>query len=330
MYQRFFELSKLPFSMTADPEFLYFTPQHREALAGLTYAMLARKGFMVLTGDAGVGKTTLLTRVLEYSAGSRIDASVVLHPTLSTAEFLEMILLKFGVADIPPSKTQRLAKLHQLLIDADREGRICALAVDEAHKLSLELFEEIRLLGNLERSGQKLMQILLLGQDELADLLNRSDLRQLKQRIAVRYNIDALTDIQVDEYIRYRWQKAGGAQLPFAAETLPFIAQHSRGVPRVVNAICDNALLLAFSYSSRTVQLDHVREACGDLDLRLAVVRQEPAAPPPPAPAPQAPSSQPAPAPMETNGLPSLERYYRPSPNQSLFARWAGKLGLAQ
>ena len=328
MYQHFFRLSQRPFNMTADPEVLFLTPQHREALAGLSYAMLDRKGFLVLTGDAGVGKTTLLTRALEYSAGSRIQSSLILHPTLTPAEFLEMVLLAFGVRDIAASKTQRLSRLHQFLIESDQEGRICVLAVDEAHKLSLELFEEIRLLGNLERSGRKLLQILLLGQNELAELLNRSELRQVKQRVAVRFNLGPLTNTQVEEYIRYRWQRAGGTQIPFTPESLPGIAQYSTGVPRIINAICDNALLLAFSYSSRTVELSHIREACGDLDLALAARCPEELTPPvseqAAAPIAQSVSS------TERSELPSLQRYYKPPANQSLFARWAGKLGLAQ
>jgi general secretion pathway protein A len=314
MYQSFFGLSKRPFHLTADPEFLFLTSQHREALAGITYAMLDRKGFAVLTGDAGLGKTTLLARVLQHLAETRIRSSVILHPTLSTTEFLEMILLAFGIQDIPASKTLRLSKLHNFLVESDGEGMICMLAVDEAHKLSPDLFEEIRLLGNLECSGRKLLQILLLGQTELAGLLNQPEFRQLKQRIAVRFNIEPLPDAQLEDFIRYRWQKAGGKELPFAPETLPFLAQHARGIPRVINAICDNALLLAFSDNSHIVKLGHILEACTDLDLSPA---HPPAAP---ATAPHVPQGP---------ALPSLERYYKPPENQSLLARWVYKLKLA-
>ncbi len=189
MYYRFFGLVRNPFSMTPDPAFLYMSTQHREALAGLTYAILGQKGFLVLTGEAGTGKTTLLARVLQHLPANRIQSSVILNPTLSTAEFLEMTLLDFGITDVPSSKAQRLLKLQQLLLQADRQKKICALIIDEAHKLSPDVLEEIRLLGNFEQSDHKLLQILFLGKSELGDLLNRSDLRQLKQRIASRFVI---------------------------------------------------------------------------------------------------------------------------------------------
>jgi general secretion pathway protein A len=323
MYQTFFGLSKRPFHMTADPEFLYMTSQHREALAAITYAMLDRKGLAVLTGDAGLGKTTLLVRVLQYLASSRIRSSVILHPTLTSNEFLEMILLAFDIREIPASKTLRLAALHQFLLDSDQEGRICTLAVDEAHKLSPELFEEIRLLGNQEHCGRKLLQILLLGQTELADLLNRPDFRQVKQRIAVRFNLERLPDSQVEEYIRHRWQKAGGGEFPFLAETMPSITQHARGIPRVINAICDNALLLAFSDNSKLVRLHHLQEACKDLHLAETAEYADTRLPVPAITTPLSLDRS------ELPGLPTLERTAAPAARRSVFTRWVGKLKLA-
>ena len=174
------------------------TAQHREALAGLTYAILARKGFVVLTGNAGTGKTTLLTRILEHLPANRIQFSVIVNPSLTPAEFLEATLMDFGFADIPQSKAQRIALLQGFLWKGNREGKITAMIVDEAHKLSLEVLEEIRLLGNFESANEKLLQIVLVGQSELDGLLNRESLRQFKQRISLRLAIAPLTREEVD------------------------------------------------------------------------------------------------------------------------------------
>src|SRR5215472_8629790 len=186
MYHQFFGLRKDPFGMTPDPAFLYVTAAHREALAGLTYSILSRKGFVVLTGDAGTGKTTLLTRILQSIPPSRARFSVVLNPTLTPAEFLELALLDFGIGSIPASKAQRLLLLEEFLVKAREQKQVPVLVVDEAHKLPPDVLEEIRLLSNFEQAEAKLLQIVLAGQTELAAVLNRPDLRQLKQRIAVR------------------------------------------------------------------------------------------------------------------------------------------------
>jgi general secretion pathway protein A len=324
MYFQYFGVKKNPFGMTPDPAFLYLTPQHREALAGLTYAILGQKGFLVLTGDAGTGKTTLLARVLQYLPANRIQSSVILNPMLTSGEFLEMALLDFGIQDVPASKAQRLVKLQRLLTEADRQNRICALIVDEAHKLSPELLEEIRLLGNFEQSDHKLLQILFLGQEELADTLNRPELRQLKQRIAARFSISPLAAVQVEEYIRFRWTKAGGERpAPFTAEAFGAIAAYSKGFPRLVNAICDNALMLAFSESSAVAQTKHVQEAAADLDL-LTAARRAPQAPGPQDPVPEPAGAVPLPP---TALVRNLERYAEPR-SRSFFSKWVSRLGL--
>src|SRR4051794_11139366 len=162
MYERFFGLQKHPFSMTPDPGVLFMTSQHKEALVGLTYAILDRKGFVVLTGDAGTGKTTLLARVLQYLPAERICSSVILNPTLSPSEFLELAMLDFGITDISQSKAQRLYRLQDFLVRGYAAGRISTLVVDEAHKLSPGVLEEIRLLGNFENSDDKLIQVVLI------------------------------------------------------------------------------------------------------------------------------------------------------------------------
>ena len=320
MYNAFFSLRKKPFNMTPDPGFLFLTAKHREALVGLTYAILDRKGFAVLTGDAGTGKTTLLARLLQEVPAAKMQSSVILNPTLTPAEFLELALLDFGVPWVPASKAQRLDKMQRLLLAGQRAGKISMLVIDEAHKLSLDVLEEIRLLGNFEQGDQKLLQILLVGQNELGDLLERSDLRQLKQRIALRFTIEALSPDEVDQYIRYRWTTAGGAQaVPFAPAVVTQIAHCSQGIPRVINAICDNALMLAFSEGATAVGENHIREAAADLKLSLPA--------PPPAPA-QAEAAL-EPMVLEPLTLRTLERYGNGNgATRSFFGRWAGRLGL--
>src|SRR5579872_3045130 len=231
MYYQFFGLQKEPFGMTPDPAFLFLSAAHREALAGLTYAILSRKGFVVLTGDAGTGKTTLLTRVVQSVPESRACFSVVLNPTLTPAEFLELVLLDFGIVEVPASKAQRLTILREFLTEAFQQRRVPVLVVDEAHKLPPDVLEEIRLLSNFELPEGKLLQIVLAGQTELGDLLNRQDLRQLKQRVAVRLAIHPLSAVDVDHYIRHRWQRAEGREPhPFQPEAVRTIAQYSRGI----------------------------------------------------------------------------------------------------
>src|SRR5580704_13427161 len=160
MYFQSFGLRKNPFNMTPDPAFLFLTSQHREALVGLTHAILQRKGFVALTGEAGTGKTTLLSRVLQFLPESRLQFSLILNPTLTPSEFLELALLDFGINPIPASKAQRLWKLQNLLHEGQSKGKVSALIIDEAHKLSPDVLEEIRLLGNFEGDDQKMLQIL--------------------------------------------------------------------------------------------------------------------------------------------------------------------------
>jgi general secretion pathway protein A len=330
MYKQFFGLRRDAFDLTPDPEFLYLTPRHREALAGFAYAILARKGFVVLTGDAGTGKTTLLTRVMQHLPVTRVQSSVIVNPTLTASEFLEAVLLDFGFTEIPASKARRVAELQNFLCRAEREGRIAALIIDEAHKLSQEVLEEIRLLGNYESANQKYLQVALLGQSELDDLLDREQLRQLKQRIALRLTIAALSQQEVPQYIRHRWTKAGGAEPPFSADSLAGICQASEGVPRVINVICDNALIQAYADSSATVEARHVLAACRDLRLLKGHETKLPVAvAPTPVPAPVPPTPAPMPVAVDFQ-IKTLERYRTAASRPSLAARIAHKLGIIQ
>jgi len=268
MYKDFFQLEQLPFNLTPDPSFLFLLPRHREALAGLTYSILERKGFIVLTGDAGTGKTTLIHSVLSRLPADRIESSIVLNPTLTGSEFLEGVLLDFDIPLVPQSKTQRLWQLQEFLARTHDENRIAILVIDEAHNLSLEVLEEIRLLGNFESHSGKYLQILLSGQSELDHLLNRHELRQLKQRVAMNLYIDRLTPVEIDGYISFRWTKAGGRNAsPFSRDAVADIVQWSQGIPRLINSLCDGALLMAFLDESPLVGVSYVRAAAMNLAL---------------------------------------------------------------
>jgi general secretion pathway protein A len=268
MYTDFFGLQKLPFNLTPDPAFLYLPPKHRQALAGLSYAILERKGFAVLTGDAGTGKTTLINSVLTRLPAGRVESSFILNPTLTASEFLEIVMLDFDIPDVPASKAQRLWKLQEFLAQVHHQNRYAVLVIDEAHKLSLEVLEEIRLLGNYESASEKFLQILFLGQTELDDLLNRRDLRQLKQRIGLRLYIDPLTPAEVQQYVRVRWGKAGAKEPPpFSQDALALVAQLSQGIPRLINSLCDSSLLAAFGDESAFVGANYVRDSAANLGL---------------------------------------------------------------
>jgi general secretion pathway protein A len=257
-----FGLREAPFSVTPDAKFVYLSPRHTKALAGLTFAILSRKRFILLTGDVGTGKTTLVTTALEYLPAQRTQFSVILNPTLSAAELLEAALSAFQVTGIPVSKVRRLSMLAHLLERNDQQGKVSTLIIDEAHKMKSDALEEIRLLGNLPS-----LQIVLVGQNELIELLNREDLRALKQRIALRLSIEPLSAAEVGHYISYRWTKAGGTAAPFSGEAVALIARQSRGIPRLINTICDNAMTQARQEQATAISVRHIFEASKSLDL---------------------------------------------------------------
>lgn len=275
MYNELFGLRTEPFRLAPDPSFLYLTDQHREALSELTLAILQRKGLVVLTGEAGTGKTTLLARILHFLPANRLQFSQILNPTLTPSEFLELVLLDFGVAEVPDSKAERLVLLLNLILEGQREGKVTALIIDEAHKLSPEVLEEIRTLGNLEDIGNQYLQVLLVGQSELDDALACQEMRQLRQRINVRLALRPLGAAEVAEYMRHRWMRAGGADLPFTPQAIEVVVRVSQRIPRVINVLCDNALFAAFGEKSLQVRDTHVREAAEKLDLGGLQRREE-------------------------------------------------------
>lgn len=322
--------------MVPNPDCVYFAGQHADAIGGLVFGVLSRKGYLVLTGEAGLGKTTAIGAMAHLMGKSSVQTSLVLNPILTGPEFMEMVLLNFGFRDIPASKAQRLKMFQDFLIRSDAEDKVTALVIDEAHKLSAELLEEVRLLGNFEAADHKLLQMVLVGQPELNDRLNLPELWQLKQRIAIRMTLARMDRATVAEYLIFRWSKAGATgPMPFTDAAVDAIANWSKGIPRLVNAICDNALLIAFSEETRTVETRHIREACAELDLAISAPKPRldsltPNGTPQPAPA----RASAAPKAVHQNGAPtSAPSVNHDSPNlwleerPSLLKRWLGMGG---
>jgi len=321
MYENFFALTKAPFSLVPDPDCIHLTPQHADAISGMAFGVLERKGYLVMTAEAGLGKTTALRGLSRLLAESKVESSVIFAPTLTPSEFLEMAMLNFGFKEVPASKAQRLKLLEEFLLRSDAEGKVMALIVDEAHQLSPGLLEEIRLLGNFETADRKLLQIVLVGQDQLNDQLNLPQLWQLKQRITLRMSLHRLDRQSVEEYIKFRWGKAGGSEpVPFTTAALDAIASWSNGIPRLINVICDNALLIAFSDTTDTVDIDLVRDACAELSLPTPpLTRQTPPLDGPrlvPSPAERAPAE------LADAPKPELVANEWASSRPSLLKRW--------
>jgi general secretion pathway protein A len=263
MYNQFFRLREAPFQMRADPRFLFLTPQHREALAGITHAILTNKGLLALTGDIGTGKTTLLNAALQYLPPARARCCGIMNPVVTPAELLGSVLFGFGEPMIGGDKAERLARLQGVLMECELSGKTPVLLIDEAHLLSPELLDEIRLLGNFPE-----LQLILSGQPELDKMLQSERFKPLRQRIAWRVVLEPLSAEQVAGYIRFRWQRAGGTEAPpFPAEAVAAVVKCSEGFPRVVNSICDNALMLAFRDKSEAVTGEHVFAAAGALQI---------------------------------------------------------------
>jgi general secretion pathway protein A len=270
MYLQHFGLTKSPFSLTPDPIFLFLTAKHREALAGLLFAVTERKGFMVLTGDAGTGKTTLVRKLLLSIPVTCAQFSVIVNPALTRSEFLESVLMDFGEQEVPSSKALRLSLFKNLLLKAYREGKTSVLVIDEAHLLTGELIEEVRLLSNFETSEQKLLQILLVGQNELTSVLRLESMRQVRQRVAIRMHIDPLAAHEVKRYLQTRWARAAAqVALPFSDDAMELVANASAGIPRVVNVICDAALVNACGAGIRNIGVRQVEEVLQDLCLTV-------------------------------------------------------------
>jgi general secretion pathway protein A len=274
MYQHFYGLRELPFELTPNPRYLFFTAQHREALTTLEYGLFSAKGVTALIGEAGTGKTTLIHAALESERCRNVTCVYINNPALTRQEFVETLSLRFGLSSrAGASKAALIDELEPLLRERRSRGLITALVVDEAQSLTNEVLEEIRLLANSETTTQKLLPFVLSGQPELKDRLNEPGLRQLKQRVTLRCEIRPFSQQETAAYIEQRIRTAGGeAGRLFTREAVMLIHERSGGIPRTISVMCDNALLTGFGLGRTTIDSSVVLEVARDFDLpgRLA------------------------------------------------------------
>jgi len=266
MYKDYFGLNEAPFSIAPDPRYLYMSERHREALAHLIYGVGDEGGFIVLTGEVGTGKTTVCRCLLEQLPDAT-DVALILNPKLTVEELLATVCDELHIAYASGNKSIKMFVdcLNAYLLDAHAKGRHTVLIIDEAQNLSAEVLEQLRLLTNLETNQKKLLQIILLGQPELNDMLARSDLRQLAQRITARYHLTPLSRHEVASYVSHRLAVAGSAQSLFSPAAIGKVAQHSHGTPRLINVLCDRALLGAYARERRMVDPGTVARAAREV-----------------------------------------------------------------
>ena len=274
MYKRFFALQKNPFASSPDPGFASIMPHTREALAGLEYGISFRKGIVVLTGEVGTGKTTLLRIALSKYAAGKVRFSYIFNPRLDVLDFLEFVLIDFGLEPIARSKASMLQQLNRWLLARYQEQEICVIMIDEAQNCSWELLEEIRLLTNLETTSEKLVQVILAGQPELETMLRQDNARQLRQRIALWCRTYTLSREETSRYIEQRLSIAGSRRRIFTAGAEMLVHELACGVPRVINLICEHALILAYVNQESTIGEGLVHAVSRDLMLEAAPSEQ--------------------------------------------------------
>lgn len=266
MYLKFYGLKEAPFNITPDPRFLFFAQHHREAFDHLVYGIENRKGFIELTGEVGSGKTTICRAVLA-SLSQNIKTSLVLNPWLTENQLLRAILHDFGLTAKGRDRLACLESLNAFLLDQLKQGNNVALIIDEAQDLAPAVLEQVRLLSNLETDQHKLLQIVLCGQPELSQRLSSPDLRQLRQRITVRYRLFPLTEAELKQYIDHRLETAGwrGGEM-FSDEAVNRVYTYSTGIPRLINAVCDVALLAGYVAGVRRIEGEYVLKAIQQLE----------------------------------------------------------------
>src|SRR6202521_1759991 len=284
MYKKFFGLKENPFNVNPDPRYLYLTPNTQEALACLTYGIETRKGFILLTGEVGTGKTTLINKLLEWLHKERVFTAFVFNPRLSVSQFFDFMMARFGIPCETHQKGQMLQKLNQWLLERYQAGERAVLVVDEAQNLSPQMLEEIRLLTNLETSTEKLLQIVLSGQPELEQKLNQPQLRQLRQRITLRAKTRQLPLEETQGYIQERMRIAGAENAEiFSPEAVAALNRSAPGIPRVINLLCEHSLVSSFVDQKNPVPAEIVEEVARDFDLHvvdpIAQAPQQPLAP---------------------------------------------------
>ena len=270
MYQRFYGLRELPFELTPNPRYLYLTAGHREALSNLQYGLFSAKAVTLLVGEAGTGKTTLLRAALESDACTNVRCVYLNNPALTRGEFVEILARRFELSpEAAVSKAAMLGELERILQERRARGEITALVIDEAQTLSVELLEEVRLLANIETATEKLLPLVLAGQPELGARLEESGLRQLKQRVALRCDVSAFGLAETAAYISSRIRTAGGeASRLFTREAVTLIHECSRGIPRTISVMCDNALVTGLALNRQPVDKQIVLEVARDFALR--------------------------------------------------------------
>jgi general secretion pathway protein A len=268
MYNAFFGFTQNPFNMSPDPAFLFRSAPHEEALASLIYGVQSRKGFIVLSGEVGTGKTTMLECLRDFLHAQQIAFASLFNSRLTVEQFLEMLAYDLDLRCNRLSKTEVLLSLNAMLIERAGAGRTTVLIVDEAHNLEWDVLEEIRLLGNLENRRGKLLQIVLAGQQELDRKLEAPEFRQLKQRIALRCTLRAFHPAETAAYINSRMARAGVPDQTFLSpDLIEEIHLRTQGIPRLINAVCDNLLLTAFAMETRTPSVEMLDEVTSDMRL---------------------------------------------------------------
>jgi general secretion pathway protein A len=278
MYKKFYNMKQSPFDITPDPAFLFASEKHKEALTALYYGVLGRKGFVVMTGEVGTGKTMLVRSLLQLIKSQNMACSYVFNSNLDATDFLRLVAYDFGLPSVGKTKGELLVELNGYLLACHQKKITAVLVIDEAHHLSPEVLEEIRLLMNLETSKEKLLQILLAGQPELDAKLDSFALRQMKQRIAVRCQLEALNQDEVMEYIQSRLRTAGcdrsvAARL-FPRDAVARIHRYTGGIPRLINLVCENALLIGCASQARQMTPDILDEIANN--FRLTELGPEP------------------------------------------------------
>lgn len=270
MYCSFYALKERPFNVTSDPSFFFSSLKHKEALSHLYYGVTQRKGIIVLTGEIGTGKTTLC-RFFLSQLGKNVKTALILNPHFSEIQLLEAIIKDFGIASSNKTRLSFISELNHFLLTESTSGNNVVLIIDEAQNLKPSQLEQIRLLSNLETEKEKLIQIILAGQPELNRRLNLYDLRQLQQRIMVRYHITPLNQNEIKDYINHRLTIAGALnRILFTDETLEAITDFSGGIPRLINITCDRALLAGFVAETHTIDRDIIKKCIGELDSYFA------------------------------------------------------------